>query len=75
MTMYKLFYKSNKHEDDFYSKTIEDGLSLCNLSNIDVMSIGYAYKFLGMFWKIDPCIISHGQYKTLKQLSLEWFKS
>lgn len=26
-------------------------------------------------WQTDPCVMSNGKYKTLKQLSLGWFKN
>lgn len=69
-------YINHFYTDDYYSDTIDVGLSvLQTLDKCELISIGYVYKYLGMFWKIGPCVLSHGQYKTLKQLSLGWFTS
>ncbi len=65
----------NQYTDDYYAPTIEKAFDIFDqLLNVKLISVGYAYKYLGLFWQIDLMINSHDQYKTLKQLSLEWFK-
>lgn len=73
--MYNFIYKNKQYTDDYYAETIELGLSIFSkLNNAKLISIGYTYKHLSMYWNIDLMIMSHGQYQTLKQLSLKWFK-
>ena len=72
--MYNIVFKNKQYIDDYYSNTIEAAISIIDKYKFELVSIGYVYKFLGMYWKIDSCIISHEQYKTFKQLSLFWFK-
>jgi len=73
--MYNIVFKNKQYTDDYYADTIEAALSIFSkLDKCEIVSIGYAYKHLGMYWQIDQMIMSHGQYKTLKQLSSNWFK-
>jgi hypothetical protein len=73
--MYNITYKTKIYTNDYYSDTIEDGLSILNKFGYELVSVGYAYKYLAMYWQIDKCIMSNGEYKSLKQLSLKWFKN
>ncbi len=75
--MYNFVFKDKQKQytDDYYSDSIEAGISILEKYKYELISVGYVYKFLYMYWKIDLCAMSHGQYQTLKQLSLNWFKN
>ena len=68
------FIHSNEFIDFYYASNLDKALDILGKLNCaKLKSISYAYKFLGMYWKLDNCILSHGEYKTFKQLSKEWF--
>jgi hypothetical protein len=75
LMMYKVTF-STTYTDSFYAGTAGGCVAiLAKLKEPKIIKIEYAYKHLGMYWKLGQCWFGWGgMYQTFRQLSKDWFK-
>lgn len=77
--MYKVTFSMTTYTDSFYANDYDACFDiLAKLNQAEIIKAEYAYKFLGMYWKLDKCLLNCDAkniiaYKTFKQLSKEWY--